>query len=413
MVHNAAGDPPWPRPSPRTLHLLRRGAELALDPPAAWIDELHAASLGGARMRPAAEDPALAEGIRRANVANLRHWAAANIARPGERVPANTGPEPLEAGRDLVRRGLDEGALDAFRAGQNVAWRHWMNVCFGLTSDPDELRALLDVSALSINAFIDDTISALSERMRAEREELTRGTHAERRAAVTLLLEGAPIGRDRAESRLRHPLSGPHTAAIVRGDPGTTPDHLEAAAEAVARAGGADHRLTVIAGATVLWVWLPIATAPPRERLAAELTAHPRVRVAVGRPGKGVDGFRRSHFDAAATQRMLAGAPSRRFARYEDVQLAALFADAAPGVEEFLHDTLGELMTADAALRETALTYIRSLGNTTLTAERSYTHRNTVVRRLNRVDELLPRPLDENPVDVAVALELLRWHSVS
>ncbi|CAL9331828.1 hypothetical protein SUDANB121_00098 [Nocardiopsis dassonvillei] len=406
MVHHAAADPVWPTLSPRAAELFRRGAELALDPPADWVAELHAASLGGERMRPIAEDPVLAEEIRRSNLANLRHWVAANLSRPGGRVPVDLRPELLEASRDLVRRGLDESALDSFRNGQNTAWRHWMGICFGLTSDPAELRELLDVSSLSINTFVDDTIGALSERMRTERAELTRGTHAERRAAVTLLLEGAPIGRARAEQRLHHPLSGPHTAAILWGD---ASDRLEAAAEDLARAAGAAHRLTVIAGATVLWVWLPLATAPHQQDLERALAAHPGARVAVGRPGTGTDGFRRSHFDAAAAQRMLAAAPDRRCVRYGDVRLAALLSDAPSQTDGFVDDVLGDLAAADPALRATVLAYVHALGNTSLTAERCHTHRNTVVRRLARADELLPRPLAENPVDVAAALELLRW----
>ena len=37
------------------------------------------------------------------------------------------------------------------------------------------------------------------------------------------------------------------------------------------------------------------------------------------------------------------------------------------------------------------------------------THLNTLLHRLARADELLPRPLAESTVPVAVALEVLRW----
>ena len=92
------------------------------------------------------------------------HWAAANMRDPGAPVPANLGPEPLGIARDLVRRGLDESALDAYRIGQNVAWRRWMEVAFGLTSDPDEFRELLDVTARSISAFVDATLAGIARR---------------------------------------------------------------------------------------------------------------------------------------------------------------------------------------------------------------------------------------------------------
>ena len=109
--------------SPRTRELFRRGAEVVLDPRDDWVEELHAAALGGQRMRPVAEDPVLAAATRRVNLANLLHWAAANVQHPGRRMPANTGTEMLEAARDLVRRGLDESALDAYRAAPRRAWR--------------------------------------------------------------------------------------------------------------------------------------------------------------------------------------------------------------------------------------------------------------------------------------------------
>jgi DNA-binding PucR family transcriptional regulator len=409
-VQDAAVTAEWPRITPGVRELFRRGAEIALDPRAEWIEELHRASLSGPRMRPVAEDPVLAAGTRRANLANLLHWAAANVQRPGRRVPANLGSEVLEAARDAVRRGLDQSGLDAYRTGQAVAWRRWMEICFELTGDPAELRELLDVSALSITTFIDDTITAVAERIESERVELTRGAHAERRAAVTLLLEGAPISRARAEAQLGYRLSGPHTAAIVWSTSTSASDQLEDAAERLLRASGASHRLTIVASAAALWLWLPAGTAPPAGRLGAELAAHPDVRVAVGRPGTDVDGFRRSHLDAAVTQRMLTRLTSpQQVARYEDVQLVALLTADPTQTDEFLADTLGALLHAEAETQEAVATYVREQCSTTRTAERLYTHRNTILRRLARADQLLPRPLAENVVGVAAALEVLRW----
>jgi DNA-binding PucR family transcriptional regulator len=409
MVQTAAGSSRWPELSPRVAELFRRGAQVLLDPRAEWLEQLHAASLSGDPMRPVVEDPVLAAALRRANIANLVHWSAANVEHPGARVQANTGPEVLGTTRDLVRRGLDESVLNAYRTGQSVAWRRWMQICFDLSADPAELRELLDVSARSMSTFVDDTVAAVSERMEAERAELTRGGSAERRAAVTLLLEGAPIGRARAEARLGYGLTGPHTAAIVWNASGA-PDHLESAAEGLLRTIGGGHRLTVVASAAALWVWFPAGGTPRVGDLAAQLSRHPDVRIAVGRPGMDVDGFRRSHLDAAATQRMMARLTSpQQIARFEDVQLVSLLT-ADPGeADAFVTDALGSLRHADAATQEAVLTYVREQCNTSRAAERLYTHRNTVLRRLARADELLPRPLAENLVNVAAALEVLRW----
>ncbi|MGW0758739.1 helix-turn-helix domain-containing protein [Streptomyces sp. NPDC002814] len=49
-------------------------------------------------------------------------------------------------------------------------------------------------------------------------------------------------------------------------------------------------------------------------------------------------------------------------------------------------------MHADAETRQTLDTYLREQCSTTRTAERLFTHRNTVLRRLPPADDLLPPP---------------------
>ncbi len=409
MVQNVAMSE-WPHISPRVRELLRRGAEIALNPPESWVREMHDAALGGVRMTAVADDPVLAEATRRTNIANMLHWAAANVRDPGRRVPVNLGGEVLDTARDLVRRGLGESSLDSYRTAQSVAWRRWMEICFDLTDDPADLRALLDVSSLSISTFIDDTVGAMSQRMAAERADLTRGTHAERRQTVALLLEGAPIPLTRAESQLGHRLDGPQVAAVIWSDPGAAAARdLEAAADALTKSNHSRDRLTVMASASTLWVWLPQSRTPDLR----ELPEHPGVRIAVGLPGHSLDGLRRSHFQALATQRLMARYPDgHQVANYDDLRLVSLLTTDDVATDEFLADTLGELGSADRDTVDTVRTWIAEQCNTSRTAARLYTHRNTVIRRIARADTLLPRPLAENLVDVAAALEILRWRPV-
>ncbi|CAM3923618.1 MULTISPECIES: PucR family transcriptional regulator [Tsukamurella] len=398
----------WPEPSERVKELIRRGAEIASNPPEEWVAELHDATLAGAIMQGIAADPTLAELVRQSNTAAMLLWATHNLRHPGARVPPNTDDEALAVARDLVRRGLDLHGIDSYRTGLNAAWRRWMELCFTLTDDPEELRDLLAVTWESMSVYIDDTITAIAVRMAAERDQLTTGTNADRLATISLVLQGAPIARDRAEQQLGYRLTGPHTAAVVW----TTGDaaDLDAAAQALARHAGTARPLTVVASASALWVWLPGTVVPHSAELARELADHPEVRVALGRPGDDLDGFRRSHLDAGAAQRLLSrlGSP-RRVARYDDIALISLITADTAKADEFVHDTLGELLTADQDTRDTVATYVSEQFNTSRTAERLYTHRNTVIRRLARADELLPRPLAENPTGVAVALDVLRW----
>ncbi|GAA1457800.1 PucR family transcriptional regulator [Nocardiopsis exhalans] len=399
----------WETPSPRAREVIRKGAEQALDPKAEWLDELFDAVRHASGTSPAHVDPVLEDGARRANLSNLLHWAAANIQRPGARVSANLSPELLESVRDMVRRDLDEKALDIWRLGQNVAWRRWMEICFGLTSDAGVLHEVLALTSRSIYTFIDDTIDAVSEVMRQERRELSQGTHSERLTTVSLILEGAPVSRSSAESRLGYHLTGSHLAAIIWGND-VTGDQLEQAAEQVLAAAGTARRLTLLATGSSMWLWLPVSTALRTEDLEAGLAAVPAVRVALGRPRSDLDGFRQSHLEAAAVQRMMARlGTSRRAGGYTDAQLVALLSQDVGRADEFVADTLGELACADPVLHLTLRTYLDQQCNAARVAERLYTHRNTVVRRLARCDELLPRPLAHDPVSVGAALHLLSW----
>jgi DNA-binding PucR family transcriptional regulator len=402
---------PWERPSERVCELMRRGAEQVVSLPQEWLEELHQATLSSEYMRAIAGDPVLAEATRRSNRANLLHWAAANISHPGEPVPANLGPEPLAIARDLIRRGMDESAVDAYRVGQNVSWRFWMQIAFGLTSDPQELRELLDVSSRSITSFIDATIAGIYAQMEIEREELTGGTHAERREVVELILDGAPITRQRAESRLGYRLNQTHTAAVIWGnEPDTDMSDLDRAADALTQSAGEPRALSVLAGTATRWVWIPGRERPDLTRVTAALPQLPGVRIAVGPTAAGIEGFRRSHLDAITTQRMMARLSSpQRIAGFTDVELVALITADPERADRFIKHTLGDFEAAGPELHESVLSFVTEQCNASRAATRLFTHRNTLLRRLARADEMLPQPLHTNSVHVAVALEALRW----
>ena len=403
----------WDLPSPRVRELIRRGAELALHPPEDWLEELDEATLAGPIRRQVADDPVLAAATRRTNRSNLRHWAAANVRAPGERVPANLEDAPLAIARDLVRRGLNESALDAYRAGQAIALRLWIELCFSLTPDPEELRELIDVSCRSISAFVDDTLAAISAQISRERDELTRGTHAERRETVSLLLDGAPIPRARAEQRLGYRLTGQHTAAIVwSDDPDADLGALDRVADLIAACAGDRRPLTVLASAATRWVW--VHGQPDASEVRAAIGALPAVRAALGSTAAGMDGFRRSYLDALTVQRMLARLASpQQLATHDEVELVALLTTDPESAEDFVRRTLGALEGAGADITEAVRVFIAAQCNASHAAARLYTHRNTLLRRLARADQLLPRPLSENVLNIGAALEVLRWQGMS
>lgn len=413
MVHFApwlyAGVMAWQPPSPRVRDLIRQCAQIVVNPRQDWLDEFDTAVL--AANPEISSDPELAAAIVRSNHANLFFWGTANVRDPGAPVPPNTGPEPLSIARELVRRGVSTFPLDAYRVGEGVAWRRLMEIAFSLTSDPAELHEMLDVCSRSVSDFVDATLAGIATQIELERDELTRGTHAERRETVALLLEGAPIPRQRAEARLGYALTGTHTAAVIWSeDPEGDLSGLDRAAESFGQACGDPRPLSVPASSATRWVWAAGALTGI-SALNNDTDSFSTVRIAIGPTADGLDGFRRSHFDAITTQQMMARLHSpQQIAQFSDIELVALLTAEPDRAAEFVNHHLGDLESADHELRETVRVFVNEQCNASRAAAKLYLHRNTLLRRLARADELLPRPLAENSVAVAVALDVLRWH---
>lgn len=403
----------WEAPTPGTAALIRRIAQAVLDPPAELVTALDRAILEAAA-EPMRTEPTLAAEVAASTRANLQHWATCTERDPGARVPPNLSPEVLAIARDALRRGVEDILMPTYHAGQNLAWRYCLQIAFSLSSDPAELREALDLTAQSIFAFVDDQLAALQAQMEQERAELTRGTHAERFEVVTLVLEGAPITGERAGARLGYDLARRHTAAILWSDPGSA-DHgeLARAAEALARAAGAHRPLSVIASASSLWVWFATPADVDSGVARAAIDPVPGVRVALGPADAGIEGFRRSHLDAAATQRLMFQMPAElRVASFADVRLVALAAHDEERAAEFAARTLGELAHADPELRHTLRVYIREQFSASRAARVLFAHRNTVLGRLQRAERLLPAPLEHHGLEVGLALEIVHWLGV-
>lgn len=394
--------------SQRVRELFRTAATKMQEHSAEIAHEMWAEGQRSLREEAIANDPVLSDADRIFTGSTLNHWLITNIDDPGCRVKPTLLTASRHYARDLALRGLDVNDVEAWRAAQRVGWAAWLRFCFDTTDDKDELRELVEISGNSLSTFIDDSMASVARFVEEARAELSEGPAIERLATVQLLLRGAPITRPRAEAQLGYALTGHHVAAILWGDSPGQLGGLEEAAERVMRASGAARRLTLVAGAATLWVWMPVSSAPNRTDLDQIMAHIPNVRIALGRPALDLNGFRRSHLDAAAAQGLLARLRSeRRAVHFEDVQLISLLTNDVAEVRQFVADTLGGLATASRVLRETARVLIAEQFIIAKVADRLFVHRNTIDRRLARIDELLPRPLAQNPAAVDTALALV------
>ncbi|WP_207557195.1 PucR family transcriptional regulator [Paraburkholderia acidicola] len=407
----AFSDTTWPAPSPEVCELLRRGAEIALALPPESMKELDAARSPEFAGQSVAEDPVMFASARRIYRAGVVHWASANILHPGQPVPPYITPDMEHNARELARRGMAALMMSSARAVQTVAWRLWMQIAFQLTRDPSLLEELLDVSARSISAFIDANMLAMSAVVQEEREARQRDSHVERRELVTLILENGQVSAPSASNRLGYPLEQAHYGALIWSEAATPELHrLEEAAKALASSLSAPQPLIILAGPATLWVWCSGGTRVDRQYLEATLRTLPDVRIAMGSSGHGIDGFRRSHLEALTVQRVLGrlNAPAA-VVSIEQIRLVALMTQDTKGARYFISQTLGELANASPTLQRSLRAFLQHGCNVTATADALHTHRNTLLRRLERAEALLPRPLADQRLDVGAALEVLAW----
>lgn len=356
-------------------------------------------------------DLALEESVRASVQAMTLRWVDAERSRPGDPVPVDVPPAALDIARDLVRHGVDLQALfTGYRAAENVGCHWWVRAA-AVAVPSEELAYIVDFGLAAINAWVGGALERIIDQVERERDDLLGGALARRLEVVTLIVDGAPINEDLARQRLGYDLAPWHTGLVMAS---RSADHeqglLENAAMALARDLGVRPPLILPASTTTSWVWLSSSEEPIGARSIRDaLTATDDLMVAVGSSASGMAGFRRTHREAVAARRFAARHPRReRVTAFEDVRIALLASQDEEAANQFVVDTLGELAGADPVLWETLRVYLQEDANTARAASRLFTHRNTVLNRMDRAQQLLPHPLEGRRLSVGLALELLR-----
>ncbi|MBF8723181.1 helix-turn-helix domain-containing protein [Pseudomonas guariconensis] len=402
---------PWPRPSEAVRELMRKGAELAQALPPEWIERLNQALFSTPEDAKLLEDPVILAACRRANRAELLHWANANLQRPGEPVEPYVSADMVDTARELARRGLSELLMNVARSTQNAAWDLWMKMAFSLTQDPALLAEFLEVSSRSISTFIDSNMRVVTQIILEEKSAQAHDDPIDKRSLVSRLLDGRDVDAEQFGRRLGYSLAQRHHACLVWSE---TPDAeirpLEDMARALAQLTGTVAPLIVFAGPATLWAWCNAAKPLDLYLLQGVARQFPKIRAAIGSAGAGMNGFRRSHLEALTTQRLmgrLAGSPA--VATIDQVRMVSLMTQDARAARQFVLSTLGRLATEPTVLQHSLHAFLANGCNITQTAEVLGTHRNTLLRRLERAQDLLPVPLADHRIQIAAALELVIW----
>ena len=361
-------------------------------------------------------DPETREDILRRGRAGLLAWARAFVRG----VSPNEVESPTEAyayARALARRGVPlDVLLRIHRLALGVLLQAWEER-LGPTESAEQLLAATKRSIEVNFQFHDALMEGLSAEYQHERERWVRGAEALRRETISAILAEQPIETDSASSILGYDLRRHHIGLVLWAQP--TPEdpqvipRLERAATAAAAHLEASRPLMLPVDGSTMWAWTG-RDAEPVRGLIDSLAAAPNadsVSIAVGAPGQGVTGFRRTHRDALDTARV--ALVSRRrpgtVMAFHSVELAALFAGDPERTRRFVHEQLGALGRDDdesARLRATLMIYLEENGSRVSTAKRIGVHPNTVANRIRTCRELLERDLGREQVLLMVALAL-------
>jgi GGDEF-like domain len=221
-------------------------------------------------------------------------------------------PATAAIARTGVQRNIPlNDLLRSVRLAQEQLWQ-WLFDRVSANSAAENTRAL-DLATNWLFGYVDAVQVRAGHLYEIEREAWLRGAAAVRAAAVDDILTEREDDPQRASKRLRYDINRHHVGVSAwldakRDDHDAQTPLTEALAQ-LAGAVCAQSNFVHPAGSTAIAGWL----SRPESFAAAELdVAHicskmslPHgIRVAIGEPGWGISGFRRSHIEASHSQRV-------------------------------------------------------------------------------------------------------------
>jgi len=324
-----------------------------------------------------------------------------------------TLPNEAEAwSRQLVHDGSSlTAALRSFERGHADAWRLIASTLkesrWGLSH---EGRA--DIMEYASSRLFDYANTITAQAISAYLDEqagLERRDESSRLRAVTGLLQG-DLDPRMAERSISYRLDASHIGYTLWDASGADRVRLETVAvELGARIDHWQH-LTVRSGSGTLNGWLSCRAGNLQPALQG-LEPPPGIQAAFGSTHWGLSGFRLTHREALEAKRVSGAIGSQSLTMYDDVGVLALASRDTELACAFVEAHLGSLSADDEksrSLRETLRVFLQERGSPAATAARMRLHRNTVVKRIEKIEESLDTPIDRGSLNLRVALELAR-----
>lgn len=344
------------------------------------------------------------------------------LERGGDEDDVGPPSAALAYARALAQRDVPLSALiRAYRIGHGRFVDEAMAVL--ATRSPElTLPAAMELVHRSAR-WIDRVCDQVGVAYEQERDRWVSSRSGLRQHWVNEVLAGAPLDIGRVEEALDYRMDCWHVAAVMwpdravaTRDVATLFDQARSAIAAQLAAGGQSLMVPTDEREARLWWKAGGRTLDPARVITAVRDSALPVRLAVGSPAEGVEGFRRTLRMAERAKAVaIAGeAPSSPVICYRDVEPIALMALEPDGLRRFVRRVLGELAVDDERsdrLRETLREFLARNRSFSATAEALFLHRNTVQYRVTQAKDLSGCDFDDPDavLDAQIALLACRW----
>jgi hypothetical protein len=359
-------------------------------------------------------DPAAEELLRRAVESTT--LAALRALLRGEVDPLWPGAEPADATASYARRGI---SLQEVIRGIHLCQEMLTRSLLGEIERQHRPVAAAQTASDVLFRCFDLFTANIAARYSLEAERWSQSTAAMRAELIETVLAGSNVDSSQLSTALDYDLEGEHVASVVWLDAPFAgvgaQDELDSALDRLDARLGAAPSLRRWVGPSTVHVWHQDRAGQMLGRLRATVDSplpQRRARIALGDRGSGIAGFRSSHAQAVSAARLagLAGGRLGWLVDYESVELLALVCGDLDQARTFVHRVLGPLGRSgprSAELRQTLESYLQAGRSVARAARELHTHRNTVVYRIKKIEELFGGEMPaRSGVEVRVALRI-------
>lgn len=325
------------------------------------------------------------------------------------------------AQRDVPAHSL----VRAYHMGQN----QFIEACFAevqrLECPPDlKLRVLHHISGV-LYRYVDWISLYLLDMYEKEKAHWISARGNLRSSLIHKIVAGQPVATSDFEHATGYRLNQFHVGAVIWStETAPEPDeprHLERFAQRLAADCSCSGPPIVTAiDRSTAWAWFPFGHRPPAPDMESvrEATARlaKRCRIALGRPARGIEGFRRTHEQAQSAKAVALACVGRAPAAVsfgdQGVAIVSLLAKDMDSTRQWVRDVLGPLAHNDdnaAELRRTLHAFFSTGENYGKTAELLNVHRNTVKYRVSKVFDTPGITPESDRMDIALALQICHF----